>query len=133
MTPVSVVDATTALRDWLRGATSAGERIYAGGFPQSVTLPAASISRVGGGFDVPVDLGGYQISAIAKSDPAAAALRDEIATILLSTNLADLGAGLSLRGSTIAGRWSALDPDDPSIRRAVLSVQICTVHNNQEN
>lgn len=127
MTAVTITDATTALRDWLRTRdTSASARIYAGGFPQGVKMPAASITRAGGPLDVPIDLGAYQIVAIASSDPAAAGLRDEIASVLVSTGFADLGDGLTMRGATVSGRWATTDESDPAIRRAVLTVQICT-------
>ena len=75
MIATTVVEPTTALRDWLRTkGLSCGARVYAAGLPQAVTLPATVVTAVGGAVVEPVLEGQYQFDAWADTGPAAAAL-----------------------------------------------------------
>ena len=79
----TIVEPTTALRDWLRTeALACGEAVYAGGLPQAVTLPALVITAVGGTVAEPVLEGTYQFDAWADTGPAAAALAGDLISLL---------------------------------------------------
>lgn len=126
---VVYTEATTLLRDWLRGVVAvtalAGARTYAGGLPDGVTLPAATIRRIGGAPDGPVDLGLYQIDCWAATAPAAATLAAAFASTVESVGVVDLGSNVSLVGGVVQS-WNVLDTDSPDYYRHTLTVQLPT-------
>lgn len=118
---------TSLLRDWLRDAALAcGARVYAGGLPDTVTLPALAIHRVGGGIDEPLDLGVYQFDAWAATGPAAESLAYELVSLLISTAPTDID-GTRFAGATVESVVAAPDPAVPDQYRYAVTAQVVTV------
>lgn len=131
MHSVTFVEPTTALRDWLRTVATvtaiASTRGYAGGLPKGATLPAYTLTRVGGGLDGPVDVGTWRFDCWAATQPAA----DQLAAVLIS-HLASQGpqnigtAGVRFRGASITSLLPVPDPDNPDLYRTTFTAQVVT-------
>ena len=66
----TIVEPTTALRDWLRTqALACGEAVYAGGLPRPSPSPAVAVTAVGGTVAEPVLEGTYQFGALGRHRP----------------------------------------------------------------
>jgi hypothetical protein len=123
-------DPTTALRDWLRASSSVtalvAQRSYANGLPNSPTLPAIVVTRVGGGPSLPIDIGLYQFDCWAATGSEAAALVNALVRLLYSTP-----SGTALGSLTYGGAvedpeivWQP-DPVDAT-PRYVVTAQVVT-------
>lgn len=126
---VSYTEATTLLRDWLRGVPAVtalvSTRTYAGGLPDAVTYPAVTIRRIGGGPDGPIDLGLYQLDAWAATAPTSGAVAAALASTVESVGVVDLGSGVTLTGGVVQS-WNILDTDTPDAYRNTLTVLFAT-------
>lgn len=125
----TIVEPTTALRDWLRTeALACGEAVYAGGLPQAVTLPAVAVTAVGGTVVEPVLEGTYQFGAWADTGPAAAALAGELISLLVSTPPTVIASGVRFAGATCQAPIASPDPSDPDVYRYVVTAQVVTIN-----
>lgn len=125
----TIVEPSTALRDWLRTQSLAcGEAVYAAGLPQSVDLPAVVVTAVGGTVNEPVLEGVYQFDAWATTGPAAAALAGELVSLLVSTPSTDIGGGVRYLGATCQAPIATPDPSDPDVYRYVVTAQVVTIN-----
>lgn len=115
------------LRDWLRDAgLSVAARIYAGGLPTDVTVPAVAVHRVAGNVDGPIDFGVYQFDAWAATGPAAETVAYELVSLLESTAPTDID-GARVAGATVESVVAAPDPNDPDLYRYAVTAQVVTV------
>lgn len=125
---VTIVEPTTALRDWLRTQSlTVGQRIYAGGLPKGVALPAIHFQRIGGGTDEQVDQGLYQFDCKAAKASDAAEVASELASLLLSTGRVDLSDDVRMAGAQLAALVPIVDPDNESVFDMTLTAQITTL------
>ena len=125
---------TTAIRDWMRddaGLTAVvAQRTYAGGLPDSATLPAVVIHRVGGGPDEHgIDFGLYQLDCFGATAPAAATVANAVITFLLSTTDDAMSSTLRHGGSTVNTVLTSPTLDDPDVHRTIITAQIVSVTN----
>lgn len=121
---------TTALRDWLRGASAitdlVGQKVYANGLPDGATLPALVITRIGGGPSLPIDIGLYQFDCWASTGSGAKALVDALVVQLYSTP-SGAAAGAVTYGGAADDPEILWQPDDlGNTPRYVVTVQIVT-------
>ena len=129
MISTTVVEPTTAIRDWLRTkGLDCGARVYAGGLPQAVTLPALVITAVGGTVAEPVLEGTYQFDAWADTGPAAAALAGDLISLLVSTPPTVIATGVRFLGATCQAPIATPDPSDPDVYRYVVTAQVVTIN-----
>ena len=109
------------VRDWLRTASLPGveDRVYVG-LPGDATFPAVEVTLIDSGIqpgEAPVAHAMFSFSvwaagATGAQKTAAAAAAYALASLLLSTNHADLDDGLVLMGSEIVlGPLPRTDPD----------------------
>lgn len=129
MIATTVIEPTTAIRDWLRTKSLAcGEAVYAAGLPQAVTLPALVVTAVGGSVVEPVLEGVYQFDAWATTGPAAATLAGQLISLLVSTPSTDIGGGVRYLGATCQAPIATPDPSDPDVYRYVVTAQVVTIN-----
>ncbi len=125
----TIVEPTTALRDWLRTkGLDCGEAVYAGGLPQAVTLPALVVTAVGGAVVEPVLEGVYQFDAWADTGPAAAALAADLISLLVSTPPTVIATGVRFLGATCQAPIATPDPSDPDVYRYTVTAQVVTIN-----
>lgn len=129
MIATTIVEPTTAIRDWLRTqGLSCDEAVYAGGLPQAVTLPALTVTAVGGAVVEPVLEGQYQFDAWADTGPAAAALAAELISLLVSTAPTVIATGVRFLGATCQAPIANPDPSDPDVYRYIVTAQVVTIN-----
>lgn len=129
MIATTVVEPTTAIRDWLRTESLAcGTAVYAGGLPQAVTLPALTVTAVGGAVVEPVLEGQYQFDAWADTGPAAAALAAELISLLVSTPPTVIATTVRFLGATCQAPIATPDPSDPDVYRYIVTAQVVTIN-----
>jgi hypothetical protein len=126
--PVTIVEPTTLLRDWLRGlGLSVDTRIYAGGLPQDPTFPAVVIYRVGGSIVDYQDDGDYQLDCLAATPVLSAQLAGEVASALISGPYpTSVGAATTLHGWYGVSLLPDYDPD-PDRARTTVTAQATTI------
>lgn len=131
--PVTYVEPTTVLRDWLRTVTAVTDvvstRVYAGGLPADATLPAIVVTRIAGGLDGAVDLGVYDFDCWGSTHPAAATVANALVGVLATlSGTQPLSSTVRATGGTVQAVLPQPDLDDPTLYRIVVTAQVTTIH-----
>jgi len=128
----TITEPTQALRDWLRlqaGVVAVvGTRVYAGGLPANATFPAATVRRIGGGYDDMVDVGLYQLDVWATKASDAADAASALVELLGQTTNTSLDGDLILAGVDVQTVLYLTDPN-PDLQRYSITAQVTTKSN----
>lgn len=130
MITITVSDATTPIRDWLRDLSTMtaviGTRTFIDGQPSNPTLPAVDLARIGGDIDDNgVDRGIYQFNCRGETGPSAKAVAAALTQALLQ--LSNMTEGqVRLHGAQVTSTITVPDPDFPDTHRVNVTAQITT-------
>ena len=127
MSSFTFTEPTTALRDMVRALNVTGveARVYAGGFPRTVTSPAVAITRLAGNVDE-LDDALYQFDCWATTAPAAAAAAGALVTALVAEGpqVLDTSSGLAFAGVGAITVTNLTDPDAADSFRTIVTAQV---------
>lgn len=130
-----IIEPTTVLRDWTRGALDLDE-IWAGGWPQTSAADTGIVLEViNSTLRAPVTTWSLQWDCYAPTQPVASALAARLATLLVRTPTRELIGttpdGSVLYGGTIEGSVSLFpvppDDGDPDVYRHTLLCDLLTI------